>query len=119
MRAVKIDPANKTVTEIHLAKNPNKTFDELYSIIGCDLVQLVELDDGIILICDEEAKLKPITGAFSFIGWGTVIAGTAIILGGDSDRFKALQENLASFEMITEWISPENVPEPKMRVIAF
>ena len=48
MRAVKIDPVSRTVTEIDLKKNPNLTFDELYEIIGCDLVELVELDRGII-----------------------------------------------------------------------
>ena len=44
MRAVKIDPASRMVTEINLKKNPNRTLDELYSIIRCDLVELVELD---------------------------------------------------------------------------
>ena len=46
MRAVKIDPASRTVTEIDLKKNPNRTFEELYEIIGCDLVELVELDQS-------------------------------------------------------------------------
>ena len=41
MRAVKIDPVSRTVTEINLKKNPNLTFDELYEIIECDLVELV------------------------------------------------------------------------------
>lgn len=119
MRAIKIDPTAKTVTEINLKKNPNETFDELYELIGCDLVQLVELDDGFILVCDEEGKLKTITGAFTFLGWGTVIAGTAIVLGGNASRFKALQENLASFQMITEWVEPEDVLAPRMEVLAF
>ena len=46
MRAVKIDPANRTVTEINLKKNPNRTLEELYEIIGCDLIELVELDQS-------------------------------------------------------------------------
>ena len=32
MRAVKIDPVSRTVTEIDLKKNPNRTFAELYEI---------------------------------------------------------------------------------------
>ena len=119
MRAIKIDPVAKTITEIDLKKNPNRTLEELYGIIGCDLVQLVQLDDGFILVCDEEGKLKPITGAFTFLGWGTVIAGTAIVLGGNASRFKALQENLASFQMMTEWVEPEDVPAPRMEVLTF
>ena len=119
MRAVKIDPISRTVTEINLKKNPNNTLQELYEIIGCDLVELVELDRGIIMVVDEEGKCKAVQGAFTFIGWGTVIAGTAIILGGDSNKLKALPENLASFQMMTEWVEPAAVPPPQASVIAF
>ena len=44
MRAIKIDPVAKTITEIELAQNPNETLQELYDLIGCDLVELVQLD---------------------------------------------------------------------------
>ena len=119
MRAVKIDPVSRTITEINLKKNPNNTLQELYEIIGCDLVELVELDRGIIMVVDEEGKCKDVQGAFTFIGWGTVIAGTAIILGGSGDRFKALPENLASFQMMPEWVESADVPPPQASVIAF
>ena len=119
MRAVKIDPVSRTVTEIDLKKNPNSTLQELYEIIGCDLVELVQLDRGIIMAVDEESKLKEIKGGFTFLGWGTVIAGTAIILGGNSSKLKALQENLASFEMMTEWVDAADVPPAHAFVTAF
>ena len=119
MRAVKIDPVSRTVSEINLKKNPNNTLQELYEIIGCDLVELVQIDRDMVLICDEEGKCKDVRGAFTFIGWGTVIAGTAIILGGSGDRFKALPENLASFQMMTEWVYAENVPPPQHSIVAF
>ena len=118
MRAVKIDPVSRTVTEIELAKNPNRTLEELYSIIGCDLVELVQIDRDMVMVVDEEGKCKDVRGAFTFIGWGTVIAGTAIILGGSGDRFKALPENLASFEMMTEWVEPADVPPPKFNIVS-
>ena len=113
MRAVKIDPVSRTVTEIDLRKNPNRTLDELYSIIRCDLVELVQIDADMVMVCDDsvfaqgyaptrEGKCKAVQGAFTFIGSGMVIAGTAIILGGNSNKFKALTKNLASFQMITE-----------------
>ena len=117
MRAIKIDPVSRTVTEVDLKKNPNRTFEELYEIIGCDLVELVELDRGIIMVVDEEGKCKAVQGAFTIIGRETVIAGTAIILGGSGERFKALPENLASFQMMTEWIEPANVPPPRLTLI--
>ena len=119
MRAIKIDPVSRTVTEIDLKKNPNRTLDELYEIIGCGLVELVELDRGIIMVVDEEGKCKTVQGAFTFIGSGMVIAGTAIILGGNGNRFKDLPENIASFQMITEWVEPADVPPPQQTIIGF
>ena len=128
MRAVKIDPVSRTVTEINLKKNPNNTLQELYEIIGCDLVELVHIDRDMVLICDEsvfaqgyaptrEGKCKDVKGVFTFIGSGMVIAGTAIILSGSGDRFKALPENLASFQMMTEWVEPADVPPPQYTII--
>ena len=119
MRAVKIDPVSRMVMEVDLKKNPNRTLDELYEIIGCDLVELVQIDRDMVMVVDEEGKCKDVRGAFTFIGWGTVIAGTAIILGGSGDRFKALPENIASFQMMTEWVEPADVPPPQASVIAF
>ena len=119
MRAVKINPVSRTVTEIDLKKNLNRTLDELYEIIGCDLVELVQIDADMVMVCDEEGKCKDFRGAFTFIGSGMVIAGTAIILGGDSNKFKALSENLASFQMMTEWVDAENVPPPQHSIVAF
>ena len=119
MRAVKIDPVSRTVTEINLARNPNRTLDELYSLIGCDLVELVQIDADMVMIVDEEGKCKDVQGAFTFIGSGMVIAGTALILGGSGDRFKALPENLASFQMMTEWVEPADVPPPQHSIVAF
>ena len=119
MRAVKIDPVSRTVTEIDLKKNPNNTLQELYEIIGCELVELVQIDRDMVMVVDEEGKCKDVQGAFTFIGWRTVIAGTAIILGGNGNRFKALPENLASFQMMTEWVDSADVPPPQASVIAF
>ena len=119
MRAVKINPVSRTVTEIDLKKNPNRTLDELYEIIGCDLVELFQIDADMVMVCNEEGKCKDFRGAFTFIGSGMVIAGTAIILGGDSNKFKALPENLASFQMMTEWVDAENVPPPQHSIVAF
>ena len=119
MRAVKIDSVSRMVTEINLKKNPNSTLQELYSIIGCDLVELIQIDEDMVMVVDEEGKCKDVQGAFTFIGSGMIIAGTAIILGGNSNKLKALPENLASFQMMTEWVEPADVPPPQHTIIAF
>ena len=72
--------------------------------------------------CDRmngKSKLKEIKGGFTFLGWGTVIAGTGIVLGGNSSKLKALQENLASFEMMTEWVDAADVPPPGAFITSF
>ena len=76
MRGIKINPTDRTIEEVDVP-NPNKSLQGLYDLIGCDLVQLVELDRGIIMACDEEAKCKPVTGAFTFYGTALIIAGNA------------------------------------------
>jgi len=119
MRAIKINPTDRTIEEVDV-RNPNKSLQDLYDLIGCKLIQIVELDREIIMVCDEEAKLKPIAAAFTFYGNEyLVIAGNAVILGGDGNRFKALHENKVSFEKIIEWVAPEDVPEPKFTFIPF
>lgn len=117
MRGIKINPTARTIEEVDVP-NPNNSLQGLYDLIGCDLVQLVELDRGIILCCDEEGKLKPVTGAFTFFGnEELVIAGNAVILGGDASRFGKLHENIASFEQIVEWVNPGDAPEPEFTFI--
>jgi hypothetical protein len=91
---------------------------KLYEIIGCDLVELVQIDRDMVMVVDEEGKCKSVHGAFTFIGSGMVIAGTAIMLGGNGNRFKALPENLASFQMMTEWVEPADVPPPRQTIIS-
>lgn len=119
MRAIKINPTDRTIEEVDV-RNPNKSLQDLHDLIGCSLVQLIELDREIIMVCDEEAKCKQITGAFTFYGnESLVIAGNAIILGGDGNRFKTLHENKSSFEKIIDWVPPEDVPEPKLTFIPF
>ncbi len=119
MRAIKINPVNKTIEEVDVI-NPNKSLKHLYELIGCELVELVQLDHEIILICDEESRLKPIYGAFKFFCIDDlIICGIAIILGGNGDHFKTLHKNIYNFKMIVEWIAPADIPPSKQRVISF
>ncbi len=116
MRGIKINSTERTIEEVDVP-NPNKSLQGLYALIGCDLVQLVELDRGIIMLCDEEAKCKPITGAFTFYGTDLIIAGNAVILGGDANRFGKLHEDIANLEKIIDWVESADVPEPKFTFI--
>ena len=92
-------------------------------------MELIPIDEDMVMVVDEsvfaqgyaptrEGKGKDVQGTFTFIGSGMIIAGTAIILGGNGNRFKALPENLASFQMMTEWVEPADVPPPRCTIIA-
>ena len=113
---IKINPTDRTIEEVDVP-NPNQSLQGLYDLIGCDLVQLVELDKGVVMACDEEAKCCKITGAFTFYGTDLVIAGNAVILGGNANRFGKLHENIENLEKIIEWVEPADVPEPRFTFI--
>ena len=64
------------------------------------------------------ANAKLLKSRSPLSGGGTVIAGAAAIRIGRGDRFKVLPENLASFEMITAWVEPADVPPPRQTLIS-
>ena len=101
MRAIKIDPHSKTITEIELKVNPNRSLSELRSIIECDQLVLTPLDRGINLLSGVDDEMKPSFG-FSCLD-DLVIYGTAVVLGGTPHRVSRLHEGLASFEMLVVW----------------
>ncbi len=118
MRAIKINPVEKTIEEVEI-KNANKSLEHFYELIDCEMVELIRIDREISLVVDEEAKLKEIKGAFKF--WGNddlIIAGIAIVIGDKGSKFKALQEHKSTFEKIVEWVEPTDVPEPKIKIFA-
>ena len=101
MRAIKIDPSNRTIEEIQLAVDPNRSPGELRSIIGTDDLELIPLDKGFNLLAGLHDEQKP---SFGFCGLDEpVVHGVAVVLGGSSHRLKALRENKASFDMIVDW----------------
>jgi hypothetical protein len=101
MRAIKIDPSNRTIEEIQLAVDPNRSLGELRLIIGNDRLVFTPLDRGINLLSGENDETKP---RFGFCDLEEpVIHGVAIVLGGSPHRLRALHENKASFDMIVDW----------------
>jgi hypothetical protein len=119
MRALLIDPTAKTIEEITL-NNPNKSLQEFYDIIGCNLVEIVDLGYNILLVIDEEGRLKNFSGAFKFLGCDDLfIAGKAVVIGDKQGKFISLGELKENFEKIVEWVDPADVPEPTIEVIGF
>ena len=101
MRAIKINPANRTIEEIELVVDPNRSLSELRSIIGADELELIPLDKSFNLLADLHGKQKP---SFGFCDLDEpVIHGVAVVLGGTPRRLRTLHENKASFDMIVDW----------------
>ena len=101
MRAVKIDPSNRTIEEIELAVDPNRSLSELRPIIGAEELELIPLDKGFNLLADLHGEQKP---SFGFCDLDKpVVHGVAVVLGGSPHRLRTLYENKASFDMIVDW----------------
>ena len=101
MRAIKIDPENRSIEEIELAVDPNRSLSELRSIIGAEELELIPLDKGFNLLADLHGEEK---SSFGFCELDEpVIYGVAVILGGSPHRLRTLHENKASFDMIVDW----------------
>ena len=101
MRAIKIDPSSRTIEEIELAVDPNRSLTELRSIIGAEELELIPLDKGFNLLADLHGEEKP---SFGFCDLDEpVVHGMAIILGGSPRRLRTLHENKGSFDMIVDW----------------
>lgn len=115
MRAILIDPETRTISEIAM-KNPNKDFKEFSQIIGCDLVEFVDLDREITMLVDEEGRLKDFQGGFKFFGIDNlIITSKAVVIGYRREKFVKLEENIRTFQLIVEWVNKEDVPEPEFK----
>lgn len=79
------------------------TLESLQSEVGGS-IEAVTIADGLVLICDEEGKLKNRTANFSFAG--DVFVGTVILAGTDGEDFATLPE---CTEELIELISPQLV----------
>ena len=88
MCAIKIDPSNRTIEEIQLAVDPNRSLGELRSIIGAEELELIPLDKGFNLLAGLHGEQKP---SFGFCGLDApVVYSVAVVLGGSPRRLRAL-----------------------------
>ena len=114
MKTIFIDATNKNVTEIEIENDLHAMYDR----IGCRVVQVVEYCDELI-VCDEEARLKPWEHGFQLGDWR--ICGNALIVSdnedGDFTDTKMTAEAVA--KEIRFFGTEEKFPEPMIRVIAF
>ncbi len=112
MNAIFINAGERSVTAIEL----ENSLQSMYDIIGCRLIQVVEYRDELI-VCDEEARLKPWDHGFELADWR--ICGNALILGENDDG------DFAATKLVAEDVSKEirffgreeRMPEPAICVM--
>ncbi len=113
MQAVFINAGERSVAAIEIENN----LQAMYDIIGCRLIQVVEYRDELI-VCDEEARLKPWEYGFELADWK--ICGNALILGEDSETGDFASAKLTAEDVAKDirfFGREERMPEPAIRVI--
>ena len=97
MKALLINPENKTVTTVDLGKG----LDAIYKAMDCDLFDVVNLPNGDAIYVDDEGLLKPdkIIGAFIFPNWNYPLVNKCLVIGtnratGNSVSCKSTPESL-------------------------
>lgn len=107
MRAILIDPAARTVTEVE----HNGDYRDIYRHIECDCFSVVGIDDVDSVFIDDEGLLKDEPGPFfALAGYPQPLAGRGLILGCDEEG-----ETIAARMSLDEARAMVSFPEAKFR----
>lgn len=84
IKAILIDPFTETVSQVTLVDTKLQTY---YHLLGCDLITIAGLADGVDMILDDEGLLKDSKSqAYFKIGIGSQpFAGKGLIVGTDEE----------------------------------
>ena len=81
MRAILIDPVERTITEVEHDGN----YKSIYPQLGCDLFTCVYLENDDAMFVDDEGLLKGGQHFFKLNTYPQPLAGRGLILGCDAD----------------------------------
>ena len=87
VRALLIDPAAKSVSEIQMpATNARRA---LYDAIGCEFVDVIYMDHGLTAYVDDEGLYKPEQAFWRVRDWphNACIAGRAVVYGEPDEDY--------------------------------
>lgn len=94
-RAILIDPFSETITEVKMVDTKLQT---IYALIGCQLITITSLAEGIDMILDDEGLLKDSENQayFKFGITSQPFAGKALIIATDNEGdFASLPEKVS------------------------
>ena len=96
IKAILIDPFTETVSNVTLVDTKLETY---YNLLGCSLITMAGLADGVDMILDDEGLLKDSSSqAYFKIGLGSQpFAGKALVVGTDDEgNTVSLPENITA-----------------------
>lgn len=83
MRAIVIDPFDRTATEVVISGND---LQEIYATLGVTCIDAVRLPEGDVIYVDDEGLLKGATGFFHLVGLTpNPLAGRGLLVGSGAD----------------------------------
>lgn len=117
MKAILINATKRKVVAADVKPDPNKSLDGLRTLIGCEWVQPVIVDENLTLWLDEEGRLKLPRPGFALSGIATNFVGNGVLLGGDADRAKPCRVPAAIGAMGVRWLDAGEVTPPGLPAV--
>lgn len=107
MKALLINPADKSVTEITV----NEGIKDIYKAIECDCFSCpVTFENGDTMYCDDEGLFKEQEGGIMMIDWAYPILGKILLVGSDIKTGKScdVKTTIATLKKSLGWVSKAN-----------
>ena len=101
MRAIKIDPVSRTITEIDLHPNVHLAIEEMRSQIDAKEITVTLIGRRIGIVSCTQPKEK---GFRFFANDDTPFFGAGIAVGWNRGKIDVLHEKKENFDKIIEWI---------------
>lgn len=122
MRAVLIDPATRTITEVSVPDESKRHLPAMYAHLGCSCVDVVRLSPDEDMWIDDEGLISyPNPRGYFRLG-GAVFAGAGLILGNDG-KGDITGSGLSPMRLwyLVEWLDTpaESDVEPSISVTTF
>ena len=112
MNAIFINVHDRTVNPVEIENDLHAMCDK----IGCDIAQTV-LYENEIIVCDEEARLKPWDAGFQLEDW-RIVSNALIVAEDEEGDFTDTKLNAADVaQQIRFFGAEEPMPDPCFRVI--
>ena len=110
MKGILIDVKNRTITEHEIGKG----LEPIYEKIGCELFDIVNIDDSNDVYVDDEGLYKE-NDFFSIEGGHQPFRGNGLVLGIDNNSGKSVSTTL-TVEKVTEMIKFHTLNEVKQMI---